>query len=72
MYTHPGDLLGTDRHRKLLKRNTISEFPVNRTYSALASQNDGKYKQSNGLSGSIILLLYLHIKFHIFFHCYKY
>ncbi|XP_048740548.1 uncharacterized protein LOC125654600 isoform X4 [Ostrea edulis] len=44
MYTHPGDLLVTDHHRKLLKRNTISEFPPNRSYSALTTQNDDSKK----------------------------
>ncbi|XP_061178833.1 uncharacterized protein LOC133187464 isoform X2 [Saccostrea echinata] len=44
MYTHPGELLVADQHRKLLKRNTIAEFSMSRGSSVPANQNDDSKK----------------------------
>lgn len=41
-YNHPGDFLASDHHRKLLKRNTIAEFSLNRS-SMQGNSNEGNF-----------------------------
>lgn len=41
-YNHPGDFLASDHHRKLLKRNTIAEFSLNRG-SMQGNSNEGNF-----------------------------
>lgn len=41
-YKHPGDFLASDHHRKLLKRNTIAEFSLNRS-SMQGNSNEGNF-----------------------------
>lgn len=49
-YNHPGDFLASDHHRKLLKRNTIAEFSLNRGPMQGNSNEDSKKGRQSSFS----------------------
>lgn len=49
-YKHPGDFLASDHHRKLLKRNTIAEFSLNRSFMQGNSNEESKKGRQSSFS----------------------
>lgn len=56
-YKHPGDFLASDHHRKLLKRNTIAEFSLNRS-SMQGNSNEGKFFLKEWIEAVIITYVF--------------
>lgn len=56
-YKHPGDFLASDHHRKLLKRNTIAEFSLNRS-SMQGNSNEGNFFLKEWIEAVIITYVF--------------
>lgn len=54
-YNHPGDFLASDHHRKLLKRNTIAEFSLNR--GSMQGNSNEESKKGRQSSFSLLKLM---------------